>query len=129
MGRACARVDRAALAAEGVIDVVGPELHEVRKTAKRARYAAEVAGQSAGSPAHALARRMEDLQEVLGRHQDSLMARELLRDLAGRMPERQAFALGSLIGMERASGESVLAEYGPALAEASSDKVRDWTRR
>ena len=128
VGRACARVDRAANAAQSALDVGGPELHEVRKTAKRARYAAEAAAASVGPPAHALARRMEDLQEVLGRHQDSLMARALLRDVAARMLEREAFALGRLIGMERASDESLLAEYDVALAAASADGVRDWTR-
>jgi CHAD domain-containing protein len=131
VGRACARVDRAAKAAnaaEGVLDIGGPELHEVRKTAKRARYAAEVAVLSVGPPAQTLARRMEELQEVLGRHQDSLMARGLLRDLAGRMPERQAFAVGRLIGMERASDESALTQYALTLAAASTDKIRDWTR-
>jgi CHAD domain-containing protein len=126
VGRACARVDRAA---EGALDVGSPELHELRKAAKRARYGAEVAAPSAGSPAHDLARRMEELQEVLGRHQDSVMARGLLRDLAARMPERQAYALGLLTGLEGASDESVLSEYRPALAAACADKVRDWTRR
>jgi CHAD domain-containing protein len=132
VGRACARVDRAATAARGVVDLGGPELHEVRKAAKRARYAAELVAPSAGAPARSLARRMEDLQEVLGRHQDSLMARELLRDLAGRMPERQAYALGLLTGLEGLSDESVLAQYGPALAAASgpvSDRLRGWTPR
>ena len=128
VGRACALVDRAAAKADGVLDLAGPELHEVRKAAKRARYAAEVAVPSEGDPAQSLARCMEDLQEVLGRHQDSLMARALLGDLAGRMPEHQAYALGLLAGIEGASDESVLTDYRPALAAASSHKVRDWTR-
>jgi CHAD domain-containing protein len=127
VGRACSRVDSTAAIAEGVLDLAGPELHEVRKAAKRARYAAEVAVPLAGAPAQALARRMEDLQEVLGRHQDSLMARELIGDLAGRMPERQAYALGLLTGLEGTSDESVLAQYRPALAAASTHKVRGWT--
>jgi len=79
---------------------------------------------------------MEELQEVLGRHQDSLMARRLLRDLADRMPERQAFVLGRLMGRKRASDESAQAEFGLTLAAASTEKVaaastekgRDWTR-
>lgn len=134
VGRACARVDhageavKAAKATDGVLDVGGPELHEVRKAAKRARYAAELAAPSVGPPAHALARRMEELQEVLGRHQDSLMARGLLQDLADRMPEGQAFALGLLTGVERASDESLLAAYHLALAAASTRVVRGWTR-
>jgi CHAD domain-containing protein len=129
VGRACARVDRAAKAAEGVKEIGGPELHEVRKAAKRARYAAEVAGPLGGSLAHNLAGRMEDLQEVLGRHQDSVMSRELLRELASRMPERDSLGLGRLIGVERASDEAVLAEYTQALAAASTDKVRHWTHK
>lgn len=128
VGRACARVDRAARAAEGSLNAGGPELHEVRKAAKRARYAAEVAGPSVGAAAHALARRMEELQELLGTHQDSLMARALLQDLADRLSERGAFALGLLTGVEHASDESVLAAYGVALAAASTDEVRGWTR-
>lgn len=129
VGRACARVDRAAKVAECVHDVGGQQLHEVRKAAKRARYAAEVAAPSAGSAARRLAQRMEDLQEVLGRHQDSLMASELLQELCGPIGGRRSLALGRLIGIERASDESVLTEYGVALAAASTDKVRDWTRR
>ena len=122
VGRTCACFDRAAKAAESVLDVGGPELHGVRKTARRARYAAEVAGQLVGSPAHTLARRMEEPQEVLGRHQDSVMARGLLRALGDRVPERQVFALGRLMGRERASDESVQAECGLALAAASTEK-------
>ena len=129
VGRACARVDRAAMAAEGTLDLGGPELHEVRKAAKRARYAAEVAAPSAGSPAQGLAHRMEELQELLGHHQDSLMAQALLDDIASRMSERHAFALGLLSGVEHASDESVLAAYSSALAAASTDEVRHWTRR
>lgn len=90
VGRVCARVDRAAKAAvaakvaEGVIDVGDPELHEVRKAEKRARYAAEVAGSSVGSAHQTPARRMEGLREMLGRDQDSLMARGALHDLVDR---------------------------------------------
>ncbi len=127
VGRAAARVDRAARAAQGTYDMGGPELHEVRKAAKRARYAAEVAAPAFGPAAHALAQRMEELQELLGHHQDSLMALALLEDLADRMSERQAFALGLLTGVEHASDEVVMAAYSVALAAASTDEVRGWT--
>ena len=135
VGRACARVDRAAStastasAAEGALEAGGVELHEVRKVAKRARYAAEVTGPSAASAAYSLAERMEELQAVLGRHQDSLMVRALLQDLAHRMTERQAFALGLMTGAEQEADESFLAAYDLALAAASTDEVRDWTLR
>jgi len=127
VGRACARVDRAARNVDSAPGADDVELHEVRKAAKRARYAAEVAGSSAGPAAHALAQRMEELQAVLGRHQDSLMVRALIRDLAGRVTKRQALALDLLIGSEQGADESFLAAYDQALAAASTNDVRDWT--
>jgi len=147
VGRACGRVDRAGRAARAArVALAGPvaqaarnvdgapvaggvELHEVRKAAKRARYAAEVAGSSAGPAAHALAEQMEELQAVLGRHQDSLMVRALIRDLADRVTKRQALALDLLTGSEQGADESFLAAYDQALAAASTNDVRDWTRR
>ena len=135
VGRACARVDRAAdtantaSTAKGALEAGGVELHEVRKAAKRARYAAEVARPSAISAAYSLAERMEELQAVLGRHQDSLMVRALFQDLASQMTGRQAFALGLMTAAEQEADKSFLAAYDVALAAASTDEVRDWTPR
>jgi CHAD domain-containing protein len=64
-------------------------LHEARKAAKQARYAAEAAAPVGGSGAAALAAAMEDLQELLGDHHDSVVSRALLRT-AGM----QAYAAG-----------------------------------
>jgi len=136
VGRACARVDRAARAvqaapasgkAESMPEGGDAEHHEVRKAAKRARYAAEVAGPSVGSAAYTLAARMEQLQEVLGRHQDSLMIRALVQDLADRVTRRQPLALRLLTASEQGDDESFLAAYHLALAASSADEVRGWT--
>jgi CHAD domain-containing protein len=138
VGRACARVDRAARvaqatrsasSAEGVPGAGGVELHEVRKAAKRARYAAEVARSAGGSAARALAERMEGLQAVLGRHQDSLMVRALIQELADRVTKPQALALRLLTASEQGDDESFLAAYDLALAAASTEEVTGWTRR
>ncbi|ELS53207.1 CYTH and CHAD domain-containing protein [Streptomyces viridochromogenes] len=64
-------------------------LHEARKEAKRTRYSAESAVPALGDPAAGLVRSMKSLQSLLGDHQDSVMAREALRELA-----RQAHAAG-----------------------------------
>ncbi|MGW7521289.1 CYTH and CHAD domain-containing protein [Streptomyces sp. NPDC054796] len=56
--------------------------HEARKAAKRTRYAAEVARPVFGERAKRYAKRMTELQELLGEHQDSVVARAALRDLA-----------------------------------------------
>ncbi|MFD7435671.1 CHAD domain-containing protein [Streptomyces sp. NPDC059861] len=64
-------------------------LHEARKKAKRARYAAEVAAPAFGKPASKLVSSLKDLQSLLGEHQDSVMSRTALKDLA-----EQAHAAG-----------------------------------
>ena len=70
------------------------ELHAVRKKGKRARYAAELAGRKT------LVQRAKKLQDVLGEHQDAVVAAERLRGLAaGRSPE-QALVAGRLVERE-----------------------------
>jgi CHAD domain-containing protein len=58
------------------------ELHEVRKSSKRLRYAAESAVPVLSDDAVDLAARAEQVQEILGEHQDSVVSRELLHHLA-----------------------------------------------
>jgi CHAD domain-containing protein len=87
-------------------------IHEARKAAKRARYAAEAAAPALGGPASRQAAQAKELQELLGDHHDSVVTRTVLRDLAdqarsagedtftyGVMYERQACAAA---GIERA---------------------------
>ncbi|MFI7013261.1 CHAD domain-containing protein [Streptomyces sp. NPDC050164] len=57
-------------------------IHEARKKTKRARYAAEAARPALGKPAQALGKSMKSLQNLLGEHQDSVMARQALRELS-----------------------------------------------
>lgn len=91
-------------------------LHEARKKAKRTRYAAEAATRSLGEPAVDLVRSMKSLQGLLGDHQDSVMTRESLRDLAGQAHAagESAFTYGLLYGHEERRAELVEA----ALPEA-----------
>ncbi|WP_051871757.1 CYTH and CHAD domain-containing protein [Streptomyces sclerotialus] len=79
-------------------------LHEARKAAKRTRYAAEAARPELGRPARELVKRMTELQELLGDHQDGVVAREALRELAaqGHAAGENAFAYGVLYGREEA---------------------------
>jgi len=59
-------------------------IHEARKAAKRARYAAEAALPALGGKARRQAAGAKKLQELLGDHHDSVVARAVLRDLAGQ---------------------------------------------
>ncbi|MHA5049421.1 CYTH and CHAD domain-containing protein [Streptomyces sp. SD15] len=77
-------------------------MHEARKKAKRTRYAAEAATPALGDPAAGLVKSMKSLQSLLGDHQDSVMAREALRDLAtqAHAAGESAFTYGVLYGRE-----------------------------
>ena len=63
------------------------DLHEGRKRAKQVRYAYELVAPIAGKKATNAAARFEGVQEVLGDHQDAVVARAWLAD-AARMPSR-----------------------------------------
>jgi CHAD domain-containing protein len=71
------------------------ELHALRKRGKRARYAAELAGQKR------LVKSFKRLQDVLGEHQDAVVAEGRLRELAGGAAQAQALAAGRLVERER----------------------------
>jgi CHAD domain-containing protein len=77
-------------------------LHETRKAAKRARYAAEVAepalGKKRGKKAHRFVKRMKNVQSVLGDHQDAVLARAVARDIGiqAHLAGENAFSFGLL---------------------------------
>ena len=72
------------------------ELHVLRKRGKRVRYAYELAGDGA------VVTRAKDFQDVLGEHQDSVVAERTLRELAASAPDF-AIVAGRMIERERAS--------------------------
>ncbi|MCX4574950.1 CYTH and CHAD domain-containing protein [Streptomyces sp. NBC_01571] len=88
-------------------------MHEARKKAKRTRYAAEAAVPALGGPAAGLVKSMKSLQSLLGDHQDSVMAREALRDLAAQAHAagESAFTYGVLYGREERRAAAVEAAF------------------
>ncbi|AWK08662.1 metal-binding protein [Streptomyces spongiicola] len=101
-------------------------MHDARKAAKRARYAAEAVTPALGKPAGKLARRMKAVQTVLGDHQDSVVARETLRDLAvqAHAAGESAFTWGLLFGCEQATAADRERELPGVWAEASRPGFR-----
>lgn len=77
-------------------------LHDARKKAKRARYAAEAAVPALGDPASSLVKSMKSVQSLLGDHQDSVMTREALRELSRQAHPagESTFTYGVLYGRE-----------------------------
>jgi CHAD domain-containing protein len=128
--RTCRRVDRTADAADKATTVADRELrlHEVRKAAKRARYAAESVAPVFGKPAKRLAGRMEQLQEILGEHQDSVVARQTIRDIAiaAAAAGENSFTFGLLHAREANVAEAAQRAYRSALRAALKKRVRRW---
>ncbi|MFH8774924.1 CHAD domain-containing protein [Streptomyces sp. NPDC017958] len=87
-------------------------VHEARKKAKRTRYAGEAAIPALGRPARSLAKSMKSLTSLLGEHQDSVMARQTLRELSAvaHAAGESAFTYGLLYGREEAAAAAVEAE-------------------
>jgi CHAD domain-containing protein len=77
------------------------ELHALRIRAKRARYAAELAEPVLGKRVARLVKRAKVIQDVLGDHQDAVVAEGRLRALAADADPLAALAAGRLIERER----------------------------
>jgi CHAD domain-containing protein len=82
-------------------------LHRARKAAKRARYAAELLG-PLDSSAKKTAKHYKRIQRVLGEHQDSVVASDVLRRfalVAGTTPGENGFTYGLLFAREQRIAE------------------------
>ncbi|MER7682744.1 CYTH and CHAD domain-containing protein [Streptomyces sp. NPDC096934] len=101
-------------------------LHEARKAAKKTRYATEPARDSVGKPAVRLGKRVKAVQQVLGEHQDSVVARDALRKVALRAHAagEPGFTWGLLYGREQAAADQAERELQPAWARASRRGLR-----
>lgn len=104
-------------------------LHEVRKAAKRVRYAAESVEAVFGSKATKLAARMEALQEVLGAHQDALVVQAVLVGLADDAVAagEDTFTYGRLHAVEQSRADDAERE-GRALLAKLGSKPPKWLR-
>lgn len=107
-------------------------LHEARKKARRVRYAAELAEPVVGRSARRLARAARRLQDVLGEHQDAVVAGQALRELveadtAGSTVAVQ-FTLGRLYAHEQQRAEPVMERLAPAWRKMSAALDR-WKHR
>ncbi|MFD3354923.1 CYTH and CHAD domain-containing protein [Streptomyces fradiae] len=93
-------------------------LHATRKAAKRARYAAELAEPALGRPARRLAKDMKRLQRLLGDHQDSVVTRRALRELAVQAngAGESSFTWGLLYAREEAEATARERELPDAWA-------------
>ncbi|TDD37805.1 CYTH and CHAD domain-containing protein [Nonomuraea terrae] len=100
-------------------------MHDVRKSAKRARYTAEALRPTLGADMSRLAKLAAGIQEVLGTYQDGVVAQETLVKEAesARRAGEDTFTYGLLAGIERARAERAHAEF-PRVWQETVEAVR-----
>ncbi len=113
-----------ARAAEG--EHRGELFHEVRKSAKRARYAGDAVSAVLGDQAKDYAKAMKAVQEVLGDYQDGVVARQELRALAvaAHLDGQNAFTYGRLHALEQVAGEQALERFDGAWRDARRSRIK-----
>jgi CHAD domain-containing protein len=103
-------------------------LHQTRKAAKRARYAAEAVTPALGREARRFAKRMRTVQTSLGDYQDSIIARQVERELAisAAHAGENAFSYGLLYERDVHAGDLARAKAEMAWRKAAKRGNRAW---
>jgi CHAD domain-containing protein len=129
VARSFTRVRRLVRAADRTEDAAEREelMHDARKAAKRSRYAAETVDPVFGADATAFASAMEDVQEALGEHQDSVLAQARLRELARDTPSTEAaFLYGRLHALEEIQAGRSRKHFDTAWKAARRKALHSW---
>ena len=103
-------------------------LHQARKAAKRARYAAEAMAPAIGKKARRFAKQMKAVQSVLGDHQDAVIARDIDRELgiSAHLAGENAFSYGLLHGRDTCDAARLQAQGWETWQRASRARYRRW---
>ncbi len=103
--------------------------HAVRRRAKNARYTAEAVA-AVDDRATGLAHALADVSDVLGAHQDAVMAEHAWIAIATGDPDDHALAVtaGRLAERERADARQARARYPQMWAGADRGRLTKWLR-
>jgi CHAD domain-containing protein len=108
-------------------DASDAELHRVRIKGKRARYAAELAEPVAGKAASRFVKRAKGFQDVVGAHQDAVVAEERLRVLAPQLASTEAVvAAGRMIERQRSRRREAREKLPKAWTRLERSGRRAW---
>ncbi|MER7004049.1 CYTH and CHAD domain-containing protein [Dactylosporangium sp. NPDC000555] len=111
-------------------DLPDDDWHEVRKRAKRARYAADAVSAVVGPDAVLLAKAIARAQGVIGEHQDAAIAADAWLAAAAAAPGDHALAVtaGRLFERERASVTRARAKFPSVWESVLEDKNIAWLK-
>jgi CHAD domain-containing protein len=120
-------------AARGVgVDASDESLHRVRIRAKRARYAGEAVASFLDDgdkdAAKKFAQRAEDIQDVLGLHQDAVVTIEAVLEVARQKPDDGPFnlAAGRLLERQQLAKERERKRWPKVWKKMNRRKVTGW---
>jgi CHAD domain-containing protein len=104
------------------------ELHAVRIKGKRARYAAELAEAPGGKAATRFVRKAKRFQDVIGDHQDAVVAEGELRRIAGlTRSHAAALAAGRLIERQQDKKRRMRRSFPKVWSRLDAAGKRAWT--
>ncbi|MFC3450555.1 CHAD domain-containing protein [Amycolatopsis speibonae] len=134
--KAVARSDRKLRAAVAAASGLKPgaerdaALHEVRKKAKRARYAADTVRPVTGKKLRKWRKNVKAVQTTLGTHHDVVVTREVLRLLGLRAyaETENAFTYGLLHGRSVAAAEAAHRRFAGEWQELSKGSRPKWLK-
>jgi CHAD domain-containing protein len=123
--RAVRRIDRADSPSDHDL-----ALHEARKKAKRLRYAAESAIPVFPDRAAKLTAAAKKVQEALGEHQDTVVARHKLREYGAQthLTGENGFTFGRLHALEERRADEAEQRFVRAWDHFPPKKLRRWLR-
>lgn len=103
-------------------------LHEVRKDAKQVRYATEAVAPVVGRAARKAAKGVRKVQDLLGDHQDTVVAEDWLRTTAAssEVSPADAFVIGLLVAGERTRRAELRADWPERWEKAAADDRWSW---
>jgi CHAD domain-containing protein len=103
-------------------------LHAARRAYKRARYAVELLAPLHPGPSGRLAKRLAALQDLLGAHQDAVVAEQALRDLGlgAHLDGENGFTYGLLHARQRAFATAALQDLDRLVRRVRSRRARGW---
>jgi CHAD domain-containing protein len=104
------------------------DYHRVRVLAKRARYAAETVAPAYGKAALRFASRVSEVQDVLGDHQDCVVATEVLHRLAEKpgVGQEHAFVLGQAVHVLADREVALRQDFHELWPDVRRARLRRW---
>lgn len=124
--RLARRAERVMATADDQADVVR-DYHMTRIAAKRLRYTCDAVAGTFGDDAVELSKQGERIQEILGEHQDAVVAATYLAGVAAKARLGHiGFGLGIMFARQEAAADAARCEFAAAWPDVSRAKYRRW---